>query len=281
MIYDKLVKPVGNVIDKNGKVYDYKVEFENDKFNINLYFPGTNKKEKSLKIDPGALVSYSIYKENETPQEAKDREAKYIKSIEASILQYKNKYVEVKSVPAFILFKDRRTTDGIIRGFNSNGEECLILIKREFPPLGLALPGGIVEENQTAFENFIAEMSEEISFDVSNHNIKEHGEFRKSEIRGTMITNVYEASLPVVFYEIVKDDEKATNKNLEEAQKVAKEKKLEVIGLQAGDDARGLQIVSMKELQELIEKKELVPHHVELLEETILKNDRKINGLTN
>ena len=59
------------------------------------------------------------------------------------------------------------TTDGIVEIY-SNSEEFLgiVLIKRKYPPLGLALPGGFVDVGEKVEDACIREMKEEISLDV-------------------------------------------------------------------------------------------------------------------
>jgi len=59
------------------------------------------------------------------------------------------------------------TTDGIIEIYNSSEELLgIVLIKRKYPPLGLALPGGFVEIGEKVEDACRREMKEEISLDV-------------------------------------------------------------------------------------------------------------------
>ena len=59
------------------------------------------------------------------------------------------------------------TTDGIVEIYNSSNEFLgIVLIKRKYPPLGLALPGGFVEIEEKVEDACVREMKEEISFDV-------------------------------------------------------------------------------------------------------------------
>jgi len=59
------------------------------------------------------------------------------------------------------------TTDGIVEIYNSSEELLgIVLIKRKYPPLGLALPGGFVEIGEKVEDACRREMKEEISLDV-------------------------------------------------------------------------------------------------------------------
>ena len=59
------------------------------------------------------------------------------------------------------------TTDGIVEIYNSLNEFLgIVLIKRKYPPLGLALPGGFVEIGEKVEDACVREMKEEISLDV-------------------------------------------------------------------------------------------------------------------
>jgi len=59
------------------------------------------------------------------------------------------------------------TTDGIVEIYNSSNEfQGIVLIKRKYPPLGLALPGGFVEIGEKVEDACIREMKEEISLNV-------------------------------------------------------------------------------------------------------------------
>ena len=59
------------------------------------------------------------------------------------------------------------TTDGIVEIYNSSEKLLgIVFIKRKYPPLGLALPGGFVEIGETVENACKREMKEEISLDV-------------------------------------------------------------------------------------------------------------------
>ncbi len=59
------------------------------------------------------------------------------------------------------------TTDGIVEIYNDAQQLLgIVLIKRKYPPLGLALPGGFVEIGEKVEDACVREMKEEISLDV-------------------------------------------------------------------------------------------------------------------
>jgi len=59
------------------------------------------------------------------------------------------------------------TTDGIVEIYNEAQQLLgIVLIKRKYPPLGLALPGGFVEIGEKVEDACVREMKEEISLDV-------------------------------------------------------------------------------------------------------------------
>ncbi len=59
------------------------------------------------------------------------------------------------------------TTDGIVEIYNDAQQLLgIVLIKRKYSPLGLALPGGFVEIGEKVEDACVREMKEEISLDV-------------------------------------------------------------------------------------------------------------------
>ncbi len=59
------------------------------------------------------------------------------------------------------------TTDGIVEIYNDAQHLLgIVLIKRKYPPLGLALPGGFVGIGEKVEDACVREMKEEISLDV-------------------------------------------------------------------------------------------------------------------
>ena len=60
------------------------------------------------------------------------------------------------------------TTDGIVEIYDDLQSFLgIVLIKRKYPPLGLALPGGFVDIGEKLEDACIREMKEEISLNVS------------------------------------------------------------------------------------------------------------------
>ena len=57
-------------------------------------------------------------------------------------------------------------TDGIVKVYDGNKLEGIVLIERKNPPLGLALPGGFVEIGESCEDACRREMQEEISLSV-------------------------------------------------------------------------------------------------------------------
>lgn len=196
------------------------------------------------------------------------QESAFIKNIEELIKSQKDKYAEVRSVPNKFLFNRQRTTDGLIIGSNIDHEKVIVLIKRDNPPLGFSLPGGMVgdeDSKETVIQNFVKEMKEEIDFKVKDiSEVRNLGIFRRREIRGPMETTLFLfENHDIIFYD--KNDKSA----LEKVDELEKES-IKTLGFSAGSDASSLKIVTQEEYLELLDKNMIVPHHVEFINEYFL-----------
>lgn len=155
----------------------------------------------------------------------------------------------IKMIPNKFRFTNQQTTDAFISGIDNDGNKLFLLIERKHPPLGFAMPGGMVEKNETPDENMIKEIAEEVSLQENDLiSIKEIGKFECSEVRGTVNTTLYEVDVGI---------------NIKTAI--------------AGDDASNLKLVNENELKELLEKNMVISHHKELIEKLMNIN---INDLT-
>jgi len=160
-------------------------------------------------------------------------EAEVVKYLASHILESED--LEIDIIPKEFHFSNQKTTDTIL--YRNDREELeFALIEREFPPYGLALPGGMVDPNEKSFDANLRELKEELNAD----NIKvmqDLGVREGLEVRGSIKTR-----LLVV---------KAVNPS----------------EVKAGDDANSFQWLKEDEIREKIEKGELIPHHIKYIEE--------------
>ena len=64
------------------------------------------------------------------------------------------------------------TVDGVVEIYNKEEQlQGIVLIKRKYPPLGMALPGGFVDIGESVEDAVVREMQEEISLHVSIQNL--------------------------------------------------------------------------------------------------------------
>lgn len=96
--------------------------------------------------------------------------------------------------PKFVWDKPKLTVDGIIQ-IEKNGKWYIPLINRKFSPKGLAMPGGMIDSDDTndALYTFKKEMEEELNL-TNMTNIKLFNKFNAREPRGPVTTFVFSAT---------------------------------------------------------------------------------------
>lgn len=266
------MKIVGNIVEKDGTVCNFK--FNGNYCKIN----SKNKTIKRIKIP----LNYFLLKEEIFLSQL----SKYL------LKSSKGEIKEVHSVPIKFLFEDQKTTDGIIRGKNLKGEDVIVLIQRLYPPIGLAMPGGMVEGDETFKINFIKEMLEELNLKVSTKNVTDLGIIKTEEVRGSLETNLFLVNTNSILIKVSKDEEQnkyfldenenkilmkdflqndQINSELKEMYKTG-----ELQFVEAGDDAVDLKIIPINELDfSAIDKSRIIPHHGEILKDFFEDLDRK------
>lgn len=146
--------------------------------------------------------------------------------------------VSVHFVPLKYLFDNQQVTDIMLYGIKDD-VMYIVLAKRKYPPMGLALFGGMVEKNETAAINTKKEIEEEANVDMDKHWSHHVGTYELEEIRGTLTTT----------FTIIDISNTMTVK--------------------AGDDVTELYFCTLEEIKELLKTNKVVPHHKFLIQKGI------------
>lgn len=214
---------VGNiVVDKN--IHDFYMVYHNDN---ELYI---------LMVDIEREIPTTIAELPEKFNSLSEQEAQKHIELIFNAFYHGADNISVHFVPLKYLFNNQQVTDIMLYGIHDGGYK-IVLAKRKYPPMGLALFGGMVEKNETATSNTKKEIEEEANVNMDKHWSHHVGTYELEEVRGTLTTN----------FTIIDITDTIDT-------------------LKAGDDVTELHVFSFGEIEQLLKTNQVVPHHKFLIQ---------------
>jgi len=220
--------------EKEEQILNYELNNENliislqsgkELFKINT----SNQKDvKKMKMSEGSFKKYEV---KDTIQNLIEEELKN---------KHRAEIVSIHTIPESQRYDMKTTTDIVMYRKTKDGIKIL-LGEREFPPLGLALPGGQIEEGETAIENAVKEIEEETGVKVMEKDMKEVGNYNMEEIRGQLNTTLYTVEVK------------------------------ETDTYNPTSDLKSVKEYDLEEVLRLIRQNKIVGHHQQLIKNAIIK----------